>query len=405
MEISELKYWVAFNRVSGVGRARMALLEGAFGSLGDAWRAGPETLRRAGLNESTARRIASAKSEVDPDDEMERVLRAGVRALTWRDEDYPPRLKQIYDKPPVLYVKGDILPRDERSVAVVGTRKPSAYGREAARKLTAEIAAGGVTIVSGLARGVDGVAHGAALDAGARTIAVLGSGVDVIYPREHAALAERIAENGAVVSEHPVGARPDAQNFPRRNRIISGATLGTLVVEAPEGSGALLTARHALEQNREVFAVPGSILSPSSSGANCLIRDSAAKLVTRGADVMVELNLTVVERQMTLGSASSPPPSPSLQPRTYMMTASDPEQPNMELAAFFPEDEAQAAVLKYVTFDPIHIDEITRNSALAASTVSGALTMMELRGLVRQVGGMNYVRLSEAPADYAAGGA
>ena len=397
MEISELKYWVAFNRVSGVGRARMALLEGAFGSLGDAWRAGPAELRRAGMNESTARRIASAKSEVDPDDEMERVLRAGVRALTWRDDDYPPRLKQIYDKPPVLYVKGDILPRDERSVAVVGTRKPSAYGREAARKLTAEIAAGGVTIVSGLARGVDGVAHGAALDAGARTIAVLGSGVDVIYPREHAALAERIAENGAVVSEHPVGARPDAQNFPRRNRIISGATLGTLVVEAPEGSGALLTARHALEQNREVFAVPGSILSPSSSGANCLIRDSAAKLVTQGADVMVELNLTVVERQMALTDAREYAPEVGAHQRS--------EPARVELAAFFPEDEAQSAVLKYVTFDPIHIDEITRNSALAASTVSGALTMMELRGLVRQVGGMNYVRLSEAPADYAAGGA
>lgn len=406
MEISELKYWVAFNRVSGVGRARMALLEGAFGSLGDAWRAGPELLRRAGLNDSTARRIASAKSEVDPDDEMERVLRAGVRALTWRDEDYPPRLKQIYDKPPVLYVKGDILPRDERSVAVVGTRKPSAYGREAARKLTAEIAAGGVTIVSGLARGVDGVAHGAALDAGARTIAVLGSGVDVIYPREHAALAERIAENGAVVSEHPVGARPDAQNFPRRNRIISGATLGTLVIEAPEGSGALLTARHALEQNREVFAVPGSILSPSSSGANCLIRDSAAKLVTRGADVMVELNLTVVERQMELVDSVDeeiPPVANAKIMGRRSRRRSVPSQ--MNLAAFFPEDEAQAAVLKYVTFDPIHIDEITRNSALAASTVSGALTMMELRGLVRQVGGMNYVRLSEAPADYAAGGA
>ena len=395
MEISELKYWVAFNRVSGVGRARMALMEGHFGSLGEAWRAGLADLRRAGLNAPTARQIVKARGEIDPDDEMERVTSAGVRALTWHDDDYPPRLKQIYDKPPLLYVKGEILPRDERSVAVVGTRRPSAYGRETARKLTAEIAAGGVTIVSGLARGVDGVAHGAALDAGARTIAVLGSGVDVIYPREHAALAERIQENGAIVSEHPVGARPDAQNFPRRNRIISGVTLGTLVVEAPEGSGALLTARHALEQNREVFAVPGSILSASSRGANFLIRDSAAKLVTQGADIMVELNLTVVERQMKLGRAdyereASPKPETAAQ---------------VDLSAFFPEDEAESAVLRYVTFDPIHIDEITRNSALAASTVSGALTMMELRGLVRQVGGMNYVRLSEAPAEYDAGGA
>jgi len=397
MEISELKYWVAFNRVSGVGRARMALMEGHFGSLGEAWRAGLADLRRAGLNAPTARQIVKARGEIDPDDEMERVVAAGVRALTWHDDDYPPRLKQIYDKPPLLYVKGEILPRDERSVAVVGTRRPSAYGRETARKLTSEIAAGGVTIVSGLARGVDGVAHSAALDAGARTIAVLGSGVDVIYPREHAALAERIQENGAVVSEHPVGARPDAQNFPRRNRIISGVTLGTLVVEAPEGSGALLTARHALEQNREVFAVPGSILSASSRGANFLIRDSAAKLVTQGADIMVELNLTVVERQMGLVDAGA---APVLAKRSAPDT-----EPRVDLSAFFPEDEAESAVLRYVTFDPIHIDEITRNSALAASTVSGALTMMELRGLVRQVGGMNYVRLSEAPAEYDAGGA
>ena len=398
MEISELKYWVAFNRVSGVGRARMALMEGHFGSLGEAWRAGLADLRRAGLNAPTARQIVKARGEIDPDDEMERVVGAGVRALTWHDDDYPPRLKQIYDKPPLLYVKGEILPRDERSVAVVGTRRPSAYGRETARKLTSEIAAGGVTIVSGLARGVDGVAHGAALDAGARTIAVLGSGVDVIYPREHAALAERIQDNGAIVSEHPVGARPDAQNFPRRNRIISGVTLGTLVVEAPEGSGALLTARHALEQNREVFAVPGSILSASSRGANFLIRDSAAKLVTQGADIMVELNLTVVERQMGLVDAGAPAAFP--RQRSAQETAAQ-----VDLSAFFPEDEAESAVLRYVTFDPIHIDEITRNSALAASTVSGALTMMELRGLVRQVGGMNYVRLSEAPAEYNAGGA
>ena len=399
MEISELKYWVAFNRVSGVGRARMALMEGHFGSLGEAWRAGLADLRRAGLNAPTARQIVKARGEIDPDDEMERVVGAGVRALTWHDDDYPPRLKQIYDKPPLLYVKGEILPRDERSVAVVGTRRPSAYGRETARKLTSEIAAGGVTIVSGLARGVDGVAHNAALDAGARTIAVLGSGVDVIYPREHAALAERIQDNGAIVSEHPVGARPDAQNFPRRNRIISGVTLGTLVVEAPEGSGALLTARHALEQNREVFAVPGSILSASSRGANFLIRDSAAKLVTQGADVMVELNLTVVERQMKLGRADY-----ALTPSPMHLSAPEPAA-QVDLSAFFPEDEAESAVLRYVTFDPIHIDEITRNSALAASTVSGALTMMELRGLVRQVGGMNYVRLSEAPAEYGAGGA
>ena len=369
METSELKYWIAFSRVSRVGRARLAILEGSFGSLASAWQASAGQLQQAGLDRNTAQHVAATRGKIDPDAELERVQKAGVTALTWHDEDYPPRLKEIYDKPPVLYVRGDLDPADERAVAVVGTRRPTAYGRETARQLTSDLARSGLVIVSGLARGIDGIVHRAALEAGARTIAALGSGVDVIYPREHGNLAEQIVENGAIVSEHPLGSRPDAQNFPRRNRIISGMSLGTLVVEAPEGSGALLTARHALEQNREVFAVPGSILSPASRGGNQLIRDSGAKLVTSADDVMEELNLATVEHQL-------------------------------ELAAFFPEDEAQAAVLKFVTFDPIHIDEITRNSALAASTVSGALTMMELRGLVRQVGGMNYVRLRETVAEY-----
>lgn len=369
MEISELKYWIAFNRVRRVGRARVAMLEAHFGSLSEAWGASSAQLQQAGLDRRSAASAARSWSRIDPDAEMERVQKAGVTALTWHDERYPPRLKEIYDKPPVLYVKGEILPEDERAVAVVGTRRPTAYGREVARQVTSDLAQNGLTIVSGLAKGVDGVVHRAALDAGARTIAVMGSGLDVMYPREHGELASRIAENGAVVSEFPMGTRPDSQNFPRRNRIISGMSLGTLVAEAPESSGALLTARHALEQDREVFCIPGSILSEVSKGGNRLIRDSAAKLVTCADDVIEELNLSTVEYQI-------------------------------ELAAFFPEDEAQAAVLKYVTFDPIHIDEIIRNSSLASSTVSGALTMMELRGLIRQVGGMNYVRLREASEEY-----
>ncbi len=345
------------------------MLEGHFGSLSAAWGASSAQLTQAGLDRRTAANAARSWSRVDPDAELERVQKAGVTALTWRDARYPPRLKEIYDKPPLLYVKGEILPEDERAVAVVGTRKPTAYGREATRQVTSELAKNGLTIVSGLAKGVDGVAHRAALDAGARTIAVMGSGLDVMYPREHAELAKRISENGAVVSEFALGTRPDSQNFPRRNRIISGMSLGTLVTEAPEASGALLTARHALEQDREVFCIPGSILSEMSRGCNRLVRDSAAKLITRAEDVIEELNLSTVEYQI-------------------------------ELAAFFPEDEAQAAVLKYVTFDPIHIDEIIRNSSLASSTVSGALTMMELRGLIRQVGGMNYVRLRETSEKY-----
>ena len=256
-------------------------------------------------------------------------------------------------------------------MAVVGTRKPTAYGRESAYQLSYEMARAGVTIVSGLARGIDAIAHRAALEAGQRTLAVLGSGVDVIYPREHTQLAAEIVQNGALISEHPLGTRPNAQNFPRRNRIMSGMTLGTVIVEAGEGSGALLTANHALEQNREVFAVPGNIFSPSSLGTNRLIRDSAAKLVFDYTDVLEELNLSSVGRQI-------------------------------EMTALFPQDESESKVLSYVTYDPIHIDEIIRSSGLNISMVSSTLAMMELKGLVRQVGGMNYIRLKERSAEYQA---
>ena len=216
---------------------------------------------------------------------------------------------------------------------------------------------------------MDGIAHRIALDAGQRTIAVLGSGVDIIYPREHTSLSERIAENGALISELTLGTRPDARNFPRRNRIMSGMTLGTLVIEAGARSGALITARQALEENREVFAVPGSIFSPNSEGTNRLIRESAAKLVTACEDVLEELNLSAVAQQI-------------------------------EMAALFPEDENEAELLRYITFDPVHVDDVCRSSGRSAPDVSSTLAMMELKGLVRQVGGMNYVRLREVSGEY-----
>ena len=351
MDDSELKYWVAFNRVPRISRARFALLERHFGSLRDAWQASTSDLQAAGLDRATAQLIATRRPTIDPDAEMARLSDGGVRAITRHHAEYPPRLKEIYDLPPVLYVRGELLPEDERSVAMVGTRKPSAYGREAAYKLSFDIARAGVAIVSGLARGIDGIAHRAALDAGRRTIAVLGSGLDVIYPREHTTLADDILRNGALVSEHPLGVRPDAQNFPRRNRIMSGLTLGTVVVEAGEGSGALITARHALEQDREVFAVPGNVFSPASRGTNRLIRGSGAKLVIDYQDILEELNLSSVVQQL-------------------------------EMVALFPENETESQVLRYVTFDPIHIDEVIRSSGLPISTVSSALAMMELKSLV-----------------------
>lgn len=369
MEVEQLKYWLAFNRVRGIGRVRFKLLESYFGSMEAAWSASEAELRAAGLDRRTIRSVVDGRQKVEPDAEAEHLLKSGVQALTWHDDEYPARLKEIYDLPPLIYVRGSLIPDDERSIAVVGTRNPSHYGRQVTEQLVYDIASAGVTVVSGLARGVDGVAHRSALDAGQRTIAVLGSGLDIIYPREHTNLSERIAENGALVSEHALGTRPDARNFPRRNRIMSGMTLGTLVIEAGARSGALITARQALEENREVFAVPGSIYSASSEGTNRLIRESAAKLVITCEDVLEELNLSVVARQI-------------------------------EMAALFPEDENEAELLRYITFDPVHVDEVCRSSGRPAPDVSSTLAMMELKGLVKQVGGMNYVRMREVSGEY-----
>lgn len=365
----ERKFWVAFSRIPSIGRARFQLLLRHFGSLEEAWHASSAALKEAGLDSRSAGAVTLAVAKVDPGAEQERLERLGVEVLTWEDTDYPRLLKEIYDLPPVLYVKGKLLPQDERSVAVVGTRRATAYGREAATYLASGLARSGVTIVSGLARGIDAVAHGAALETGGRTIAVLGNGLDMMYPPEHAALAAEISESGALVSEHPLGTRPEAKNFPRRNRILSGMTLGTLVIEAPETSGAIWTVRHALEQDREVFCVPGSIFSSSSRGTNLLIQEGA-KLVMDYKDVLEELNLAGAGEQL---------PLPAL---------------------FAPADDTEAALLKTITYDPVHIDEVGRRCGLPMATVSSTLTLMELRGLVKQVGGMNYVRTREVATSY-----
>ena len=306
---------------------------------------------------------------ISPDEEMEKLERYGARVANWNDPIYPPRLKEIDDPPPVLYIRGELLPEDERSVAVVGTRKASAYGREVAGSLSHDLAKNGVTVISGLARGIDSISHQAALEAGGRTIAVFGSGLDVIYPAENAGLARRMESSGALVSEHPLGAKPDARNFPRRNRIISGMTLGTLVIEAPETSGAMITVRWALEQNREVFCVPGSIFSPASKGTNSLIQQGA-KLVMRCEDILEELNLTVVSHQIEMRSILEP------------------------------DGDHESDLLTHISHEPIHIDEIRRLAQLPISSVSSALALMELKGLVKQVGGMHYVRVREVAVGY-----
>ena len=370
MSSNEVGYWVAFNRIPTIGRARFAILEGYFGSLERAWQASAADLTAAGLDQRSVRAVVSRRPSISPEAEMERVDRLGIDVLTIRDSGYPRLLREVYEYPPVLYVKGRILPEDERSVTVVGTRKTTAYGREVAHQISWDLAKNGVTIVSGLARGIDAVAHRAALDAGGRTIAVMANGLDTVYPPEYANMAQEIAGNGALMSEHPPGIRPEAKNFPRRNRILSGLTPGTLVVEAGEGSGALWTVRHAVDQNREVMAVPGSILSPVSRESNRLIQDGA-KMVLDYTDVLEELNFSALGQQM-------------------------------ELRPLLPEDAGEAQLLAWITYEPAHIDSIQRASGLPVSAVSSSLTMMELKGLVKQVGGMNYIRTREASAEYQA---
>ena len=367
----DLKYWVALNRTRVLGAVRARRLEARFGSAEQIWRASLGDIKAAGIKGRVARNLVDARALICPDDEMASLDRAGVTAVHWGQCGYPPRLKEIPDPPPVLYVKGQMLPEDELSVAMVGTRNPTGYGRTASAHLAGELASAGLTIVSGLALGIDGIAHKAALDAGRRTIAVVANGLDIVYPREHSSLAGRISESGAVVSEVPLGIRPDSRSFPRRNRLISGISLGTVVVEAGETSGARWTVHHALEQDREVFCVPGSIFSPASRLTNRLIKEGA-KLVENGTDVLEELNLTSVARQAEM----------DLEPATANRPATESPAP----------DPTESRLLGALSGDPVHIDDIVRSTGLATSEASSVLTMMELKGWISQVGCMHYVR-------------
>ncbi len=353
-------YWVGLCLVTGIGPARSRRLIEALGSPEAVWMARPPQLAEAGLDRRTIESLVSARGKVDLEQEMRKLRRLEVQVLTLDDAEYPQRLRTIADPPPVLFVRGELLPEDDLSVAIVGTRTATAYGRQAAERFAMGLARNGVTVTSGLARGIDTVAHRAALEAGGRTIAVLGSGIDIIYPSENRGLAMEIAGRGAVISEFPLGTKPDAMNFPRRNRIIAGLSAVTMVVEAGETSGALITAEFALEQGREVFAIPGSIFSPASRGPNQLLADGAHPACEL-RDVLEVLKLEAAVEQR-------------------------------EVRQVLPETDTEAALLRCLGHEPMHIDEIRRTVCLPMSVVSSTLTMMELRGLVRQTGGMNYIR-------------
>ena len=366
--IKDLPYWVGFNIVPGVGRVKFSQLEKYFGKLETAWQAGAADLKQAGLDSNVIKSIEEMRPHIDLVSEMERLDKAGIKVYTFQDDDYPARLREIFDYPPIIYLKGELSLQDEWCIAVVGTRRATVYGKQVTQEIVENLARNKITVVSGLARGIDTIAHRAALEAGGRTVAICACGLDSVYPPENAALARSIVENGALISEYPLGAKPRADNFPRRNRIMSGMSLGVLVIEADEISGAVITAHMALEQNREVFAVPGSILSPMSRGTNTLIQEGA-KLVRNCTDILEELNLTANIQQL-------------------------------EMKEMVPTNETEDLLLKQLSSEPVHVDAVCRSSGLPVATVSSNLAIMELKGLVKQVSTLNYVLARETRENY-----
>jgi DNA processing protein len=362
------RYWVGFNLVKGIGAVRLQALKDHFGDLSLAWQAPLDALQAAGLSARLSERVLQLRAGLDLEMYMSKLEAQNIQILTWEDELYPRRLKEIDQPPPVLYMRGGLKPEDFWSVAVVGTRRVSAYGRQVADELTMFLANNGVTVISGLARGVDAVAHQSALKACGRTIAVLGCGVDRVYPPENTQLAEKIMASGAILSDYAPGTPPDASNFPPRNRIISGLSMATVVVEAGQTSGALITAQFALDQGREVFAVPGNILALQSKGTNRLIADGAHPLLS-GQDLLDILDLRRVTEQR-------------------------------EVHKILPSNETEEKLLQVLSHEPLHMDDIRNQTGLPIERVSATLVMMELKGLVRQVGGMNYVAVREDQADY-----
>lgn len=361
---AERRALVALSLVPGVGPGRVRSLLSAFGSAAEVLRSPSSRLVRAeGVGRQTADAIAAWDDWGVVDQQFERAERVGARVVALGDDEYPPRLRRIYDPPPFLWVRGRVLEADRLAVAVVGTRKASDAGRRAADAFGQGLVEAGATVVSGLAYGIDIAAHRAALEAGGRTVAVLGSGVDRIYPSRHAGTVRRIleADAGAVVSELPLGASPDGPNFPRRNRIVSGMSLATVVVEARETGGALLTAGLALEQNRDVFAVPASMFA-EAQGTNRLIQQGAA-LVTSPADV-----LEAVAPQQT-SRAPAPPSAPAVL------------------------NAVESRLMDALGDEPKPLDVVCHDAGTDASTALVYLLQLEFRGLVRQLAGKQFYRV------------
>ena len=362
MSSQDLKYLLSLASFTKFGSVRITKLKAYFNAFENAFKATPADLIKAGIEPAVADEFASFRLGVLPDNLMESLEKCKVKALTIEDEGYPSNLKEIYNPPYLLYYKGELEAADGYLLAVVGTRKFSPYGKRAVEDLVRDLTRSGLVIVSGLALGIDTLAHFCAIENKGKTIAVLGSGLDLpsIYPSSNCNLAQKIVSSGGLLlSEFAPGVRPMRHHFPQRNRIISGLTLGTLVIEAGEKSGALITASLALEQNREVFAVPGSIYSESSKGPNKIIKQGA-RPVSCAQDILYALDLA--------------------QASSYVASK--------EIIGETPEENK---ILSFLSREPMHIDELARRSELDTSVINSTLVMMEMKGMVKNLGGMQYV--------------
>ena len=374
MEREELLAWLKLHLATGVGAIRFRKIIQAFGSAERAIRASISQLEGVeNIGRATATRIYDALREIDPEAELESAQQAGVRIITFLDNEYPKLLNTCPDAPALLYVKGTLNSNNELRIAIVGTRRPTRYGSEQAERFAYLLAGAGVTIVSGLARGIDTAAHRGAILAGGKTIAVMGSGFNHIYPPENREFAEQIVNSGgAIITEYPMNIAPSAGNFPARNRIVAGMSLGTLVTEAPKNSGALITAYLALEYNREVFAVPGTIGTGRFDGCNQLIRDSKAKLITTVEDILEEF-----------GQAGE-----ILKERTKDINI----RKNTDDIIAANLDESEQSILKFLSTGPADIDTIVSFCQLDVASVCSRLTSMQMKGLIKALPGNQFAR-------------
>ena len=359
--MEETDYLLALSQCALMGPSRLARLRAFFNSWEKAWSASQRELQNSGLEGKIASRLTIFRKKFNYKHFLVFLERHNIKTLTRDEVGYPKLLKQIYLPPPLLYYRGKIELCDRPTIAIVGTRKPSAYGKQVAEKIVAELVEAGLTIISGLALGIDALTHEITLTKKGHTVAVLGSGPEAIYPIANFHIGESIAERGCLLSEFRPGIPPLKSNFPRRNRLIAGLCLGTLVIEASEKSGSLITARHALQENREVMMIPGNIYSPLSSGTNAFIQ-MGARLITCAQDILSALGL-----EQAMGQSSL------LAPQTLSL------------------DERN--IVEQLGYEPLHINELVRALKLDISLINSRLTIMEIKGLVKNIGNMNYIRL------------